>query len=95
MENFLNGLTMRLSQEMDLLLCVMHCQIQRAISSAIDDRVISEIQNPKGLLFAVFRTLDTESGISGNDQGSNEQTFGLKTKKELLVCIFFLETLAI
>ena len=57
---------------------LMHAQINRAISSAINDRVIPEIQNIMGLLCSGYR--DTESGTSGKYQESSEATNGWKTK---------------
>ena len=68
---------MRLSQEMDSLMSMMHSRVKKAISSAINDRVIPEIQNLMSSLSSGHR--DTESGMSGNDQENNEQTTGLKT----------------
>ena len=35
---------MRLLQKMDTLMSLMHSQIKRALSSAINDRIIPEIQ---------------------------------------------------
>ena len=74
MENFSNEMIVRLFQEIDSL---MSSQINRAVSSAIHDRVTLEMQN-------IMRTLssgqrDTESGASVNNQDSSEEANGLKT----------------
>ena len=69
---------MRLSQGMDLSFSVMHCEINRAISSAINDIAILEIQNIMNSLSSGPRNIETE--MRGFDQGSNELTNGLETK---------------
>ena len=45
MESFSNGFHLRLSQEMDFMMAMMHSQINRAISSTISERIIPEIKN--------------------------------------------------
>ena len=45
LETFTNEFNMRLCQEMESMMSMMHNQINRAISSAIAERVIPEIQN--------------------------------------------------
>ena len=45
MGTFSNEFNLRLSQEVDTLMAMMHSQINRAISSDISDRVIPEIKN--------------------------------------------------
>ena len=45
MENFTSEFNMRLSQEMDSMVSMMHNQMNRARSSAIAERVIPQIQN--------------------------------------------------
>ena len=57
---------------------MMHCQINRTISSAISDRVIPGIHNIMGTLSSGQR--DTESDSSNNIQDNSEVTNGLKTK---------------
>ena len=79
MEMFSNEINMRLSQELDSLMSVMHFQINRAISAAINDRFIPEIQSIMGSLSSSHR--DTESGLLGNSQTNNDQPNGLKTKR--------------
>ena len=44
-ETFSNEFNLRLSQEMDSMMSMMHSQINRAITTAIAERVIPEIQN--------------------------------------------------
>ena len=73
-ENFSNEIIMLLSHGMDPLTSVMHSQKTRAISSAVNDRIIPEIQNNMGSQSSGHR--DTESGVSGKDQENNEQTNG-------------------
>ena len=63
---------------MDSLMSMMQSQINRAIHSAISDRVIPEIQNIMGSLSSGQR--DTESGTSVDNQNSSEDTVGLKTE---------------
>ena len=74
METFSKGINMSLSQEIDSLMTVMHSQINRAISSAVSDRVIPEIQNIMGTLSSGHQ--DTESGSSNNNQVGNEAKSG-------------------
>ena len=61
-------MNMRLSQEMDSLINMMH----RAMRSAFSDRVILEIQKIIGTLSLGQR--DTESGTSTNNQDHSEKT---------------------
>ena len=44
-ETFSNEFNLRLSQDMDSMMSMMHNQIHRAFSTAIAERVIPEIQN--------------------------------------------------
>ena len=44
-ETFSNEFNLRLSQEMDSMMSMVHNQINRAISTAIPERFIPEIQN--------------------------------------------------
>ena len=44
-ETFSNEFNLRLSQEMDSMMSMMHSQINRAINNAIAEKVIPEIQN--------------------------------------------------
>ena len=45
LEALSNEFNLRLSQEMDSMISIMHSQINRAITTAIAERVIPEIQN--------------------------------------------------
>ena len=49
-ETFTNELNLRLSQEMDSMMSMMHNQINRAISTAIAERVILDIRNIVSLM---------------------------------------------
>ena len=44
-ETFTNEFNLRLSQEMDSMMSMVHNQMNRAISTAISERMIPEIQN--------------------------------------------------
>ena len=74
MEMLSAELNIRLSQVKGSLMNILQVQISRAINSAINDRVIPEIQNAMVTLFSEQR--DTESCSSPNNQedreGSNE-----------------------
>ena len=75
MQTFSNEINMRLSQEMDAMMSMMHSQINRPISSAISERVIPEIQNIMSSISSGNR--DTESGSSSNNQENNNGTTGV------------------
>ena len=78
-ETFTNEFNLRLSQEMDSLMSMMHSQINRSISSAISDRVIAEIRSIVSSMFSSGNK-DTEASSSSNSQGNRGQTNGLKLK---------------
>ena len=67
-EMFSNEFNLRLSQEMDSMMSMMHSQINRAISNAISKRVIPEIQNivssmsSSGTLRLVYLQIVTKTG---------------------------------
>ena len=67
-----------LPQEMDSMMSMMHSQINYALSSAIAERVIPEIQIMVRSLSSGNR--DTESGSSSNNQENNDGTTGFKSK---------------
>ena len=69
---------MKLSQELDVMMSMMHSQINRAISSAISKRVIPEIRNIMSTTSSGNR--DTESSRSLNNQENNNRTTWFKTK---------------
>ena len=78
-EAFSNEFNLRLSQEMDSMMSLMHNQINRAISTAIAERVIPEIQNIVSSMSSSGNR-DTEASMSPNSQENRENTSGLKTK---------------
>ena len=66
-ETFSNEFNLRLSQEMDSMRSMMHSQINRAITAAIDERVIPEIQNIANSMSSTEHG-DTEASLSPNSQ---------------------------
>ena len=75
---------MRLSQEMNSMMSMMHIRITSAISSAIAERVIPEIQNIVGSMSSSGNR-DTEASSSPNIQEIIEGNNGFKseiTKKD-------------
>ena len=77
MQTFSNEMNNRLSHELDAMMSMMHSQTNRAISSTISERVISEFQNFMSSISSGNR--DTESGSLSNNQENNKRTNGLKT----------------
>ena len=78
METFSTEINVRLSQEMDSVMSMMHAKINKAISHTISDRVFAEIQNIMGSLSSGHKY--TKSGPSNNNQDSNVATSGFETK---------------
>ena len=78
MEILSEELNPRLSQVTDSLMNNLQVQVTRTINSAINDRVIPELQNAMGTLSLGQR--DTESGWSPNNQEGREGSNGLQTK---------------
>ena len=78
-EHFANEFNLRLSQEMDSMVALMHTQINEAISSAISYRVIPEICSIV-ISMSSSGNRDTEASSSPNSQGNRENDFGMKTK---------------
>ena len=78
-ETFKKEVNLRLSQEMDSMMSMVHAQINRAISSAISDRVIPEKRN-KVSSMSSSGNRDTEASLSLNSQENSEKTTGLKTR---------------
>ena len=78
-ETFTNEFNLRLSQEMDSMMSVVHNQINRAISTAISERVIPEIQNIVSSMSSSGNR-DTEASLSPSSQENRENSSGLKTK---------------
>ena len=78
-ETFTNEFNLRLSQEMDSMMSMVHNQINRAISTAISERVIPEIQNIVSSMSSSGNR-DTEASMSPGSQENRESSSGLKTK---------------
>ena len=78
-EAFSSEFNLRLSQEMDLMMSMMHSQINRAITTAIVERVIPEIQNIANSMSSTGHR-DTEASLSPNSQENRENASGPKIK---------------
>ena len=79
LETFSNEFNLRLSQEMDSMVSMMHSQINRAISNAITERVFPEIQNIVSSMSSSGNR-DTEASVSPNSQENRECSSGFKSK---------------
>ena len=79
LETFSNEFNLRLSQEMDSMMSMMHSQMNRAISNAIAERVIPEIQNIVSSMSSSGNR-DTEASVSPNSQENRECSSGFKSK---------------
>ena len=78
-ETFSNEFNLRLSQEMDSMMAMVHSQINRAISTAISEKVLPEIQNIVSSMSSSGNR-DTEMSMSPSSQENRENSSGLKTK---------------
>ena len=78
-ETFTNEFNLRLSQEMDSMMSMVHNQINRSISTAISERVIPEIQNIV-ISMSSSGNRDTETSMSPSSQENRENPSGLKSK---------------
>ena len=78
-ETFSNEFNLRLSQEMDSMMAMVHSQINRAISTAISEKVLPEIQNIVSSMSSSGNR-DTEMSMSPSSQENRENPSGLKTK---------------
>ena len=78
-EAFSNEFNLRLSQEMDSMMSMMPSQINRAITTAIAERVIPEIQNIANSMSSTEHR-DTEASLSPNSQENREGASGPKIK---------------
>ena len=78
-ETFSNEFNLRLSQEMDSMMAMVHSQINRAISTAISEKVLPEIQNIVSSMSSSGNR-DTEASMSPSSQENRENPSGLKTK---------------
>ena len=70
-ETFANELNLRLSQEMDSVVALMHTRINRAISTAISEKVTPEIQIIVSSMSSSGNR-DTEASMSPNSQVNTE-----------------------
>ena len=78
-EAFSSEFNLRLSQEMDSMMSIMYSQIYRAITTAIAERVIPEIQNIANSMSSTGHR-DTEASLSPNSQENRENASGPKIK---------------
>ena len=78
-ETFSIEFNLRLSQEMDSMMAMVHSQINRAISTAISEKVLPEIQNIVSSMSSSGNR-DTEMSMSPSSQENRENSSGLKTK---------------
>ena len=78
-ETFSNEFNLRLSQEMDSMMAMVHSQINRAISTAISEKVLPEIQNIVSSISSSGNR-DTEASMSPSSQENRENPSSLKTK---------------
>ena len=78
-ETFSNEFNLRLSPEMDSMMSMMHSQINRAITTAIAERVIPEIQNIANSMSSTGHR-DTEASLSPSSQENRESASGPKIK---------------
>ena len=74
-----NDFNLRLFQEMDSMMSMMHSHINRAITTAIAERVIPEIQNIANSKSSAGHR-DTEDSMSPNSQENRENASGPKMK---------------
>ena len=79
LETFSNEFNLRLSQEIDSMMSMVHSQINRAISNAISERVIPEIQNIVSSMSSSGNR-DTEASVFPNSQENRECSSGFKSK---------------
>ena len=78
-ENFTSEFNLRLSQEVDFMMSMVHSQINRAINTAISERVIPEIQNIVSSMSSSGNR-DIEASMSPCSQENRENPSGLKSK---------------
>ena len=78
-ETFTSEFNLRLSQEMDSMLSMVHSQINSAINTAISERVIPEIQNIVSSMSSSGNR-DTEASMSPCSQENRGNSSGLKSK---------------
>ena len=79
METFTSEFNLRRPQKMDSIVFMMHRQINRAINTAIAERVIPDIQNMVSSMSSLGNR-DTEASLSTNSYENTERNSGFKTK---------------
>ena len=79
METFTSEFNIRFSHEMDSMMSMKHSQINRAVSTAIAERVIPEIQNMVSSMSSLGNRA-TEASLSPHSQENTEKNSGFKTK---------------
>ena len=78
-ETFSNEFNLRLFQEMESMMSMVYNQTNRAVSTAISERVIPKIQNIVSWMSS-SRNRNTEASMSPDSKEKRENTCGLKTK---------------
>ena len=78
-ETYSNEFNLRLSQELDSMMSMMHSQINRGITTAIAERVIPGIQNNANSMSSTGHR-DTEASLSPSSQENRESASGPKIK---------------
>ena len=78
-ETFSNEFNLRLSQETDSMMSMMHSQINRANTTAIAERVIPEIQNIANSTSSTGQRY-IDASLSPNSQENRESASGPRTK---------------
>ena len=78
-ETFSNEFNLRLSQESDSMMSMIYNQINRAITTAIAERVVPEFQSIVNSMSSTGHR-DTEACMSPNGQENRENTPGPKIK---------------
>ena len=78
-ETFTNEFNLRLSQEMNSMMSIVHNQLNRSINTAISERVIPEIQNFVSSMSSSGNR-DPEASMSPSSQENRKNRPGLKSK---------------
>ena len=78
-ETFSNEFNLRLSQEMDSMMSLMHSQINRSVNTAIAEKVFPEIQNIVSSMSSSGNR-NTEASVLPNSQENRECSSGIKSK---------------
>ena len=78
-EAFSNEVNLRLSQEMDSMMSVMYSQINKAMTTAIPERVIPAIESIANSMSSTGHR-ETQASMSPNSQENRENASGPKIK---------------